>query len=38
MVPAARAKLLDGEFLGLALFVPAGGIIASFASVACHAN
>jgi hypothetical protein len=34
MAPAARAELLDREFLGLPLLVLAGGVITSLATVA----
>jgi hypothetical protein len=33
---ASRTELLDGELVGLLLFVFGGGVIAAFASVAGH--
>jgi hypothetical protein len=36
MRPAARAELLDREFVGLLFLIFAGGIVAPFASVARH--
>jgi hypothetical protein len=38
MGAASRAEFLDRELLGLALFVPAGVVIAAFATVARQAD
>ena len=38
MGAARRAELLDGEFVGLLLFIFGGGVVAAFASVAGHPN
>ena len=38
MRAASRAELLDGELVGLLLFIFGGGVVATFASVAGHAD
>jgi hypothetical protein len=38
MGAARRAELLDGEFVGLLLFIFGGGVVAAFASVARHSD